>query len=225
MIRALMFDLDGTILDTAELMVQSFLHTFTEELGESVSREEVMMHFGKSLDDQFRTMRPSLTPEEVDRLVSAYRTHNHAHHDAMVSLIPGAGDGLRSLSGTSVALAVVTSKRLDMAQHGLELFGLQDLFATIVHHDSTARHKPHPEPLEKALNDLGIRADEAWYIGDSPYDMMAAKSAGCYAVGFCYNTFSPDQLMKAGADSLIYSWPALYTLWQNVFPGKTGKRG
>ncbi|WP_053960794.1 HAD family hydrolase [Sulfobacillus thermosulfidooxidans] len=220
MTQALLFDLDGTILDTTELIVQSFLYTFEQGLGERVSREEVLVHFGKSLDDQFRIMRPHLSAEEVKRLVTLYRTHNHAHHDQMVSLIPGAGEILRQLRQSTLSLAVVTSKRLDMTQHGLKLFGLAEIFQTIIHHDSTLHHKPHPEPILRALGELCVSGEDAWYIGDSPYDMMAAKKAGCRAIGFCYNTFRPEQLEEAGADSLVYSWPELYALWQKSFSGQ-----
>jgi pyrophosphatase PpaX len=212
--QALLFDLDGTILDTTELIVQSFLYTFRRGLGQRVTREEVMVHFGKSLDDQFRVMRPLLPPPEIQRLVTLYRTHNHAYHDQMVSVIPGAAEVLQKWSKEGLIMAVVTSKRLDMARHGLELYGLDGMFATIVHYDSTENHKPHPEPLQHALEILGVPAHNAWYVGDSPYDMMAAKTAGCLAIGLCYNTFRAEDLVKSGADSLVYSWPELYALWQ-----------
>ena len=104
MIEALLFDLDGTILDTTELIVQSFLHTFREGLGKTVSREEVMEHFGKSLDDEFRAMCSSFSDDQIQELVTLYRTHNHAHHDRMVSLIPGADKVLRKLAGQKVPM-------------------------------------------------------------------------------------------------------------------------
>lgn len=226
MIEALLFDLDGTILDTTELIVESFLFTFRQGLGKTVSRQSVMEHFGMSLDDEFLAMCPSLSVGQIENLVALYRRHNRAHHDQMVSLVPGADEVLRKLEHQGLPLAVVTSKRQDMAEHGLKLFGLDKIFATIVHHDSTSQHKPHPEPLYYALEALGVSSQNAWYVGDSPYDMIAAKMAGCLAIGFSYNTFGVEELMESGANSIVYSWPELYALWQtNMSTGDSENPG
>lgn len=222
MTPVLLFDLDGTILDTTELIIASFLYTFAEGLQETVSREEVMQYFGRSLDDQFRIMRPELEAADVDRLVALYRTHNHAHHDQMISLIAGAGEALHRWQQRGVPMGLVTSKRLDMTERGLRRYDLWPLFATIVHHDSTSRHKPDPDPLLLALKELQAQPESSWYIGDSPYDMRAAKSAGCQAIGFCYNTFTSRELEEAGADHLVRSWPELYAWWENNNRGNEG---
>ncbi len=212
---ALLFDLDGTILDTTELIVASFIYTFAEGLGQTVTKEEVLQHFGRSLDDQFRVMRPDLGSAEIARLVSLYRLHNHAHHDSMVTVIPGAEQVLRALAAGNVPMGIVTSKRLDMAQRGLELYHLWPLFSCVVHHDSTPEHKPKPGPVLRALEEMQASAPDTWYIGDSPYDMRSAKAAGCHAAGLCYNTFTEPELLNAGADFAVHSWPELYEWWQN----------
>ncbi|PSR37318.1 MAG: HAD family hydrolase [Sulfobacillus thermosulfidooxidans] len=210
----LLFDLDGTILDTTELILASFVYTFKEGLGETVSREQILQHFGRSLDDQFRIMRPNLSGEEIDRLVALYRKHNHAYHDQMIALIPGADVALHQWAEQGVPMGVVTSKRLDMTKRGLQQYGLWSLFQTVVHHDSTSRHKPDPEPLQCALANLKARPEDTWYIGDSPYDMRAARAAQCEAVGFSYNTFKAEELVAAGAGHWVQSWSELYSWWE-----------
>jgi pyrophosphatase PpaX len=209
----LLFDLDGTILDTTDLIVESFIYTFAEGLGQTVTRAEVMPYFGRSLDEQFYVMRPDLSAAEVSRLVGLYRRHNHAHHDGMVTVMPGAAAVLQTLAAEHVPMGIVTSKRLDMTRQGLDLYHLWPLFACVVHHDSTVQHKPAPDPVLRALEEMGASAPHSWYIGDSPYDMQSAKAAGCHAVGFCYNTFAAQELVDAGAEHLVRSWQELYAWW------------
>lgn len=204
----LLFDLDGTILDTTELIMQSFFHAFREGLGEEVSRAELMEHFGRPLEAQFRLMRPALSNADVVRLIDIYRQHNHREHDGWVSVIPGASEVLRELARDH-QMAIVTSKRLDMAERGLRQFGLWDLFTVVVHMESTPQHKPHPAPVEKALKALGASPAESLMIGDSPYDMASGRDAGCHTLGFLYNTFTEQALKDAGADRVVSSWEGI----------------
>lgn len=205
-IEAVLVDLDGTVLDTTRLILDSFHYAFREGLGETVSDAELLEHFGKTLDDQFAEMRPGLSPSEVDRLVGLYRAFNHAEHDRLVTVIPGADAVLAQLHRQGRPLGVVTSKRLDIARHGLERFGLWPLFGVVVHHESTRRHKPHPEPVRLALATLGVNPARTVFIGDSPYDMLAGRAAGCRALGYLFNTFDRQRLVEAGAERVMESW-------------------
>ncbi len=201
-----LFDLDGTILDTTELILQSFTHTFETGLGESVSREELLVHFGRPLAEQFRIMRSGLSDHEIERLVGIYREHNESAHDALVTIVPGADVALKRLKAEGFSLGIVTSKRLNMTLQGLKGAHLDDLFDVIVHMDSTARHKPHPEPVEYALELMGGTPAEAAYVGDSPYDMASGHAAGVRTVGLIYNTFREPELKEAGADVVVQDW-------------------
>ena len=201
-----LFDLDGTILDTTELILKSFVYAFREGLGETVSTEELMVHFGRPLEEQFRVMRPQLSGSEIDRLVNIYRQHNEMEHDRWVCVVPGADTGLRNLHDAGFPLGIVTSKRLNMTIHGLKLFSLDSLFQVIVHMDSTVNHKPHPEPVLHALELMGGVPQKAVYMGDSPYDMMSGHDAEVKTVGFVYNTFTCEVLKHAGADRVVSTW-------------------
>jgi len=202
-----LFDLDGTILDTTELIMTSFIHTFHEGLGEDVTREELMVHFGRPLEEQFETMRPQLSEDAIARLVNIYREHNEFEHDRFVSVVPGADRGLRTLAEAGFPLGIVTSKRLALTVQGLKQFGLYELFQVVVHSDSTKNHKPHPEPVEHAMALMGGKPGEAAYVGDSPYDMAAGRAAGVRTLGLVYNTFSEATLREAGADRIVQGWP------------------
>ncbi|WP_338055106.1 HAD-IA family hydrolase [Sulfobacillus harzensis] len=201
-----LFDFDGTILDTTDLILKSFAHTFETGLGESISREELLVHFGRPLAEQFRIMRPALSDAEIERLVAIYREHNEITHDELVSIVPGADAGLRRLKALGFPLGIVTSKRLNMTEQGLKGAGLFDLFDVIVHMDSTPNHKPHPEPVQHALKIMGGAPERAAYVGDSPYDMAAGRAAGVRTLGLIYNTFSEPVLREAGADVIAHDW-------------------
>lgn len=201
-----LFDLDGTILDTTELILASFLHTFETALGQSVSREQVMVHFGRPLMEQFRLMRPDLSESDIQRVIGVYFEHNEAEHDGLVSLVPGADAGLRRLKAAGHPLGIVTSKRRALAVHGLKLFELDSLFSTVVALESTVQHKPHPEPVEHALHQMGGARETAVYVGDSPYDMTSGRAAGVRTLGLIHNTFSREDLTRAGADHVVDSW-------------------
>jgi pyrophosphatase PpaX len=202
-----LFDLDGTILDTTELIMQSFIYAFANGLGQRVTREELMVHFGRPLQDQFRLMRPDLPQTEIDRLIAIYREHNEAEHDRWVTLVPGADSALHELARLGYPLGIVTSKRLDMTMQGLKLVGLDHLFACIVHTGSTVHHKPRPEPIQHALHLLGAEHGSAAYVGDSPYDMAAGRAALVRTLGLVHNTFSAADLWANGADEVVYGWP------------------
>jgi len=205
-VAALLFDLDGTILDTTDLIVASFMHTFEVGLDRTMSREELMTHFGRPLTDQFRLMCPDLDDDGVHRLIATYVEHNEAAHDQWVTVVPGADTVLHHLATLGHTLAIVTSKRESLARHGLALFGLEDLFSVIVHSDSTAHHKPHPEPVQYALRCLQTSPKTAVYVGDSPYDMASGHAAGVRTLGLIHNTFTTDQLWSAGADDVVSNW-------------------
>lgn len=202
----MLFDLDGTILDTTDLIVKSFVHAFNEGLQRTVTHGELVRHFGRPLAVQFQLMCPELPESEIERLVTIYRQHNEEQHDQWVRVVPGADRGLRALHAHGFPLGIVTSKREDLTLHGLELFGLRDLFQVIVHAESTTRHKPHPEPVELALKRLGAKPEETAYVGDSPYDMMAGRSSGVHTLGLVHNTFAIDVLKEAGAQAVVFDW-------------------
>jgi pyrophosphatase PpaX len=202
-----LFDLDGTILDTTDLIMESFLYAFRQGLGRDIGRTELLEHFGRPLVDQFRIMCPEADPEEIDRLVAIYLEHNEAQHDQWVTLVPGADQGLRVLHDRGYRLGIVTSKRRNMTEKGLRLFQLDGLIDVIVHADSTPHHKPHPEPVLRALSLLHAPPARAAYVGDSPYDMAAGRAAGVRTVGLLHNTFTRPVLNQAGADVVVASWP------------------
>lgn len=193
MIRTLLFDLDGTIIDTNELIIQSFLHTF-EGLGpEPLTREHIVPNMGRPLIEQ---MVHFSGREQVEDLMVKYREFNIGRHDELVTEFPYVRETLAQLHAAGVKLGVVTSKIRRTTEMGLRLTGMYDFFGTIVTVDDVKKPKPDPEGICKALLDLGADASTAMMVGDSHYDIEAAHNAGIRSVGVSWSLKGIDYLKR-----------------------------
>ena len=196
MITTVLFDLDGTLIDTEELILTSFRTATAEVLGFSPLDEEVRRYIGIPLVEQAAV----LAPDRVDELMESYRRHNLALHDALIGYFEGTREMLEALGARGLRLAVVTSKRNVPAREGLDSFDLQPYFELVQGMEDTVKHKPNPEPLLTAAQRLGVAPAECVYIGDSTYDMEAAHAAGMGAIAALWGMHTPEQLRAAGAD-------------------------
>ncbi len=199
---AALFDFDGTLVDTTEMIFQSMRHATSSVLGrEDFTREELLANVGQPLPRQMEI----LDAEKAEFLLEAYRAHHEEHHDALIGEFPGVDEALYRLRAAGVRIVVVTSKRRRSVEMALEKFpGLDlvvDLFVTM---EDTTEHKPHPEPLLKGLELAGgVPKDKAVYVGDSPFDVQAAKAAGLRSVAVSWGAFSEDTLREAEPDHLV----------------------
>jgi pyrophosphatase PpaX len=173
-----LFDLDGTLIDSTPMILASFQHATKVVLGEAVPDEEIFAIVGgPTLEAQMR----SFSPDHVEELVTVYRAHNTPLHDHL-ELCAGMGEVLATLKDEGRQLGIVTSKRRMTAQLALDHLGIEHFFDTIVTSDETATHKPSPEPVQLALTRLGAAPGDAVYVGDSPYDVGAARAAGVFSI-------------------------------------------
>jgi pyrophosphatase PpaX len=201
-VLAALFDFDGTLVDTTEMIFQSMRHATSSVLGrDDLSREELLANVGQPLPRQMEI----LNAEKAELLLGAYRAHHEEHHDALIGEFPGVDEALYRLRTAGVRIVVVTSKRRRSVEMALEKFpGLDlvvDLFVTM---EDTTEHKPHPEPLLKGLELAGdVPKDKAVYVGDSPFDVQAAKAAGLRSVAVSWGAFSEDTLREAEPDHLV----------------------
>ncbi|MGZ4360414.1 MAG: HAD family hydrolase, partial [Gaiellaceae bacterium] len=175
-----LFDLDGTLVDSAEVILASFHHATEKVLGRRFPDELILAHVGGgNLEQQMARLAPA---GQVDELVRVYRLHNNALY-ASLSCFVGVVGALEQLKHEGRRLGVVSAKpraTIELAFAGAALDGYFDV---LVGSDETEKHKPDPEPLLLGLHRLGARVEEAAYVGDSPFDMQAARAAGLYAVG------------------------------------------
>ena len=173
-----LFDFDGTIVDSGAIILASFRHATRTVLGEDVPDVRLRaMLGGASLQEQMA----AIAPDRVEELVRCYREHNAPLH-AELQCCPGMLEVLERLRAEGRRLGVVTAKRHETVELALARLPLREYFETIVAAEDTRRHKPDPEPILLALKRLDARADEAVYVGDSPFDVGAARAAGVHAI-------------------------------------------
>jgi pyrophosphatase PpaX len=177
-----LFDLDGTLVDSAGVILASFHHATETVLQRRYPDAQILAQVGGT---NLETQMGLLAPEHVDELVRVYRAHNDPSYSEL-ACFDGMVDVLAQLKGEGRRLGVVSAKRAPTVQRVFEGAGIGRYFAVVVGSDSTEHHKPHPEPLLHALRELDASPAEAAYVGDSPFDMAAAKAAGVYAVAVAW---------------------------------------
>jgi pyrophosphatase PpaX len=200
-----LFDLDGTLIDTNHLIVTSFQHVFREHLGLTVSPEEIYPYFGEPL---VRTMA-RYAPDRAEELAGYYRAYNMEQHDRLVRQFPGVRDAVMALRAAGVRLGIVTSKKHESARRGLRVCQMEEFFEVVVGVDETERHKPDPEPALLALRRMGAEPGaHVLMVGDSIFDMACGKGAGLKtaAVGWTVNRAA---LQSAGPDYWVDTPEAL----------------
>lgn len=200
---AVLFDLDGTLIDTNELIVTSFQHVFRTRLGLEVPPQEIYRFFGEPL----HTTMARFDPERADDLTEAYREFNQSVHDRLVRRFPGVSEAVAALHQAGIRLGVVTSKYTPLARRGLAVCGLEAHFPVVVGVDQTERHKPEPDPALRALELLGVDpGPRVLMVGDSPLDLRCGRAAGCRtaAVGWALDR----EALAAGAPDYWLERPA-----------------
>ena len=200
--EAVLFDFDGTLVDTTEMIHQSMRHATSSVLGrEDIPRETLLANVGQPLPRQMEL----LDAGKAELLLEAYRSHHEEHHDDLIREFPRVEESLARLRAAGTKVAVVTSKRRVSVEMALKIFpGLRNVVDRFVTLEDTTQHKPHPEPLLRALELLGsIPKERAAYVGDSPFDVEAAKAAGLTSVAVSWGAFSEDALRASGPDHLV----------------------
>lgn len=203
----ILFDLDGTLIDTTELILASFEFTLARHLpGYQPTREQLIATFGLSLPKTLRDMAREAAvpdPEAVgDAMLVTYREFQRERHDGLVQPIEGVTEMLDALAAAGRVMGVVTSKMEPYARHGMRLYDLERYFGVGVFHDDTDRHKPDPAPLLLAASRAGVDPANAVYVGDSIHDVAAGRAAGMRTIAALWGPFDPQMLCAAGPDAV-----------------------
>jgi pyrophosphatase PpaX len=198
-----LFDLDGTLIDSGPIILASMQHAVRTVLDREVAYEELAATVGgQGLVAQMR----ALDPERVHELVEVYREHNDPLHDTLeafeelLAVLP-------QLQAEGRKLGIVTAKRHRTVALALDRFpALGELFDVVVAHEDTIRHKPDAEPVLAAVERLGARPADAAYVGDSPFDIQAAKAAQVFAIAVGWGGIHPDERLRAEEpDAFVHS--------------------
>ena len=187
MLTAILFDLDGTLVDSIELILNSARFAFEGFSGTAPTDEQWRTGIGRPLVTMFREFVPDEV--EVERLTERYREYQLANHDRLVHAYDGIVPMITTLASAGHPLALVTSKTEQLARRALEHVGLSASIPVVVGFDSCTRHKPHPEPVERALALLGAAPQNALFVGDSPHDVESGREAGVFTIGVSWGAF------------------------------------
>ncbi len=204
-ITTLLFDFDGTLIDTNELIIQSFLYTLNDYYPGRYSREDVLIFNGPPLIDTFL----SIDPERAEEMTAKYRAYNIQQHDALVKEFPGVYDTIKMLKEHRFKLGIVSTKMKDTIKKGLKLAKLDPFFDVIVALDDVKKAKPDPEPVQKALRLLGSKPEEAIMIGDNYHDIEAGKNAGTLSAGVAWSAKGRAFLEQYNPDFMLETMPDL----------------
>lgn len=202
-LKAALFDLDGTLLDTRDMILTSFRYAYKSVFGEEQTPpdEQLLSLIGIPLKQQMEM----ISPEHSAELFDAYHEKNREIHDSMLKGFSGTAEALERIKNAGLRMAVVTSKRHMPAVKGLERMELAHYFEFVIGSDDCEEHKPNPGPLLLAAQRMELEGADCAYIGDSPYDMEAACGAGMFAVGALWGMFTQERLEAAGAQTLVSS--------------------
>jgi len=202
--EAVLFDLDGTLIDSLALIVRTYRRVF-EELKLPWEDGDVLKMIGLPLKDIARHYAGKLAGhfEEV------YQFYYHREHDLYTSLFPGTLSLLDQLKEKGILLGIVTSKGKPGAWRGINFTGLKPYMDIVVTAHDVTRPKPDPEPLLKALNYLGVEAARSILVGDSSYDILTGKNAGSRTLGVTWGLGSQDELAQLKPDGLLHRWDDL----------------
>lgn len=196
--RTILFDLDGTLIDSVDLIVDSYQHTYRTHGLRVSSREEILAGMGVPL----KTIFSEFTSDagEMDRWIATYREYNLAHHDQQVRAYPGTVEMVRAVRAAGFRTGLVTSKNNSGARRGLALVGLEGVLEVIIGADDVQRPKPDPEPVRLALTQLQMPTTGCLFVGDSHHDIHSGRGAGVGTVGVTWGPFDRAHLEAASPD-------------------------
>ncbi len=197
-IKGILFDLDGTVIDTNELIFRSFEYALDHVLHTSLPREILRNTFGKPLQQIMQEMGG----EQAQQLRQAFVDFSIAHEND-IYLFPGVEETLQQLKALNIGTAIVTSRLYRSALRDLHQFELETYFDVFVTPEATEKHKPNPEPALKALEQLQIEPHQAIMVGDSSLDLLCGRQAGCKTAAVRYSLFSQEELLQHQPDYMI----------------------
>lgn len=207
-----LFDLDGTLADTVELILRSYRHTMQTHLGAALPDERWLATMGTPLRAQLLDF--ARDEAEAAAMLETYTVFQRGVHDEMVRPFPGATSVLAQLRARGVRLGVVTSKRNEVARRTMEVCGIWDAFEVVVGADDVRVGKPDPEPVHRALDALGLagRATEVVVVGDSPFDLRAGRAAGTRTAAVSWGAFARPLLEAEAPDYFLESLEELLAI-------------
>ncbi len=178
-IDTVLFDFDGTVMNTNDVILQSWQHTFRTLRGREEDPEVLLKTFGEPLETTMKKFFPEIPVEES---IKVYRSFHYDNFGDLISVFPGMDDLIAEVKRRGYRLGLVTSRLYNTTMQGLEKYGLKEYFDVIVTANDTTKHKPDPEPVNITLEKLGAKPENSIMLGDTLFDLLCAKNAGIRSV-------------------------------------------
>lgn len=198
--EAVLFDFDGTLINTNDLCFDSYRYAFRRVLNREIEMTEILNLFGRPLDISLGDYG-----DAQEALCREYRKFNETNHNKLVKRFDGAEEGVRMIYEQGFKTAIVTSKREHMCREGLKWLGIEDCIDVLVTPEDTNKHKPDPAPILLACERLGVEPSRALMVGDSIFDMAAGKAAGTGLCAVKYSVTPHEKLKEMGLDYFVES--------------------
>lgn len=214
---ALLFDLDGTLIDSIQLLLDCVGYAF-QGRSRAPTRAQWVAGIGTPLRSQLAQWCDS--EQEIDDLIERYRAYQDLHLEELTTLYPGVMDVLTWLRERGHPMAIVTSKGTGMTERSLRHVRIDGLFDTVITCEQTSRHKPEPDPVLLALDRLGKPASQALFVGDSPHDMLAGRAARVHTAAAMWGPFSRETLSPARPDFWASAFPDLRPIITGLRPAR-----
>jgi pyrophosphatase PpaX len=199
MYRYVLFDFDGTLIDTNELIIAALKETAKRFINRDLTQDDLNSILGKYLDEQMKY----LCEAQYRQMSEYYSSYYRENQDRMVKEFPGVRDMHADLKKLGVENAIVSAKEPRGIEHGLNLFNLSDYVDVIISAHDIQNNKPHPEPALKALEAFGAKPDQALLVGDSPYDILCGRNAGVKSVLVDWTIFPRQDILNLEPDFCI----------------------
>lgn len=200
-LKAVLFDADGTLFNTKELIMAAYAHVAHLHGLRAPTEADFQRHIGKSLHDIYLGMYPAANPAQLVQANGEFMAANLTRSEAFAGL----HDVLDTLRGRGLRLGILTGGH-ETVHKVLEHHQITDFFGSVVHSGRIEKSKPDPEGVVLALRELGVQASEAAMVGDMDYDILAGKNAGVRTtVGLTHGFGSRESLEKAGADFIVHN--------------------
>lgn len=204
----ILFDLDGTLVDTIPLILASFDHALTQVVGETRPEPVIRSWIGRRLGEVFEDEYP----DHARELERVYIEWNLAQAARLIRRYPGIDALVRDLNEAQARFGVVTSKRLTTAEDALRLNDLKGRIELLATMESTSQHKPDPAPLLHGAARLSTPVERCVYVGDAVVDIRAAQAAGMPSIAVTWGAGARDDLVAAGPDHVIDDVAALHAV-------------
>ncbi len=199
--RCFIFDMDGTLTQTNQLIYDSFNYIAGKYRGRTYSIPEITAMFGPPEEGALLAI---VGPEEIDAVMEDYLTFYRANHARLARLYPGIEDTLRYLRDRKRTLALFTGKGSRTTAITLEEFGLDGYFEAVVTGNDVVNHKPSPEGIRKVLDRFSLRPDEVLMVGDAVSDVAAARGAGVPVAAVLWDSYGKERVLQMNADYVFH---------------------